>query len=75
MMGNLDGLGIIVSDTATEGNTAASFALRSPAEVVQFLDHFAQVPCNVPQAMQRATGRATCHGPCRRHVPCRRVNV
>ena len=42
VMGNLDGLGIIVSDTATEGNTAASFALRSPVEVVQFLDHFAQ---------------------------------
>jgi len=42
VMGNLDGLGIIVSDTATEGNTAASYALRSPVEVVQFLDHFAQ---------------------------------
>jgi len=42
VMGNLDGLGIIVSDTALEGSTAASYSLRSPVEVVQFLDHFVQ---------------------------------
>jgi len=42
IMGGLGGIGIIVSDTAVEDSTAASYALHSPKEVVQFLDHFAQ---------------------------------
>ena len=41
MMGELGGIGIIVSETATDHNTAATFALKGPHEVVQFLDHFA----------------------------------
>ena len=43
MMGELGGLGIIVSETAMEGLTAASYALHNPLEVVHFLDHFAQL--------------------------------
>ena len=42
MMGDLGGVGIIVSDTAVEDGTAASYALHNPLQVVQFLDHFAQ---------------------------------
>ena len=41
MMGDLGGIGIIVSDTAVEDGTAASYALHNPLQVVQFLDHFA----------------------------------
>lgn len=43
MMGDLGGIGIIVSDTAVEDGTAASYALHNPLQVVQFLDHFAQL--------------------------------
>lgn len=43
MMGGLGGLGIIVSETAVEDSTAASYALHNPLEVVAFLDHFAQL--------------------------------
>jgi trehalose-phosphatase len=41
VMHDLGGIAIIVSDSATAENTAASYALQSPAEVVAFLDHFA----------------------------------
>jgi len=41
IMGDLGGIGIIVSDTAVEDGTAASYALHNPLQVVQFLDHFA----------------------------------
>lgn len=38
IMGELGGVGIIVSETARE--TAARYGLRNPHEVVQFLEHF-----------------------------------
>ena len=43
MMDGLGGIGIIVSDTAVEDSTAASYALSGPQEVVRFLDFFAQL--------------------------------
>jgi hypothetical protein len=43
IMGDLGGIGIIVSDTAVEDGTAASYALHNPLQVVHFLDHFANV--------------------------------
>jgi len=43
MMGDLGGLGIIVSETAVEDGTAATYALHNPAHVVQFLDYFAKL--------------------------------
>jgi len=42
IMSELGGLGIIVSETATRENTLARYALQNPAEVVRFLNHFAQ---------------------------------
>eukprot|EP00316_Scyphosphaera_apsteinii_P000206 CAMPEP_0119329412 /NCGR_PEP_ID=MMETSP1333-20130426/75747_1 /TAXON_ID=418940 /ORGANISM="Scyphosphaera apsteinii, Strain RCC1455" /LENGTH=1456 /DNA_ID=CAMNT_0007338521 /DNA_START=106 /DNA_END=4476 /DNA_ORIENTATION=- len=41
VMGELGGIGIVVSETATKDNTAACYALRNPAEVLNFLTHFA----------------------------------
>ena len=38
VMGELGGIGLCVSETARD--TAARFGLRSPAEVVSFLEHF-----------------------------------
>jgi len=43
MMGGLGGLGIIVSETAVEDGTAATYALHNPAHVVEFLNHWAKL--------------------------------
>jgi len=49
IMGELGGVGIIVSETARE--TAARYGLRSPAEVVQFLEHFIERDATQPPHM------------------------
>ena len=66
MMGDLGGIGIIVSDTAVEDGTAASYALHNPLQVVQFLDHFAQgdartasVASNLSSLASRSSGERT----------------
>ena len=42
IMNELGGIGIIVSETAVEDGTAASWRLDGPSQVAQFLRHFAQ---------------------------------
>ena len=42
IMTELGGIGIIVSETAVEDGTAASWRLDGPSQVAQFLRHFAQ---------------------------------
>jgi len=59
VMAGLGGFGIIVSDTATRSNTAGSYALRSPFEVVRFLEHFARSGALQP----RESGEFTRYSP------------
>jgi len=59
MMDDLKGLGIIVSETAVEHKTAATFALRNPYEVVEFLSAFVNTPEGEPPSASSELPRIT----------------